>query len=140
MPKQIKPVTFDAWLGKVIDDEARPHGGREAIASWIDVSEQSVNRRCQGKVPFLAREVELIAAHVHTDAAELVERALKKYGGIEKLIAEYAVSEPVPTVDDLQRKRSEKNASENMGEQIDRLEPMAANHDPEHEHDQPLEP
>lgn len=89
MAKKIQPVSFDSWLGKVLDDEAAPHGGRPAIAEWIGVSEQSVNRRARGEVAYLAREVEIVAARIGVPTAELVERALARYGGMEKLLAEY---------------------------------------------------
>lgn len=98
MAKKIQPVSFDSWLGKVIDDEAAPHGGRAAIAEWIGVSEQSVNRRARGEVPYLAREVELVAQHIDVPTAELVERALARFGGIEKLIAEYGPNDPMSEV------------------------------------------
>ena len=102
-PRKKTPTTFDGWLGKIIDDESETHGGRPAIASWIDVSEQSVNRRARGEVAYLAREVEIIASHIGVPTAELVERALRRYGGTEKLIAEYgpqdAVSDVASTVD-----------------------------------------
>ena len=101
MPLRKKnPTTFDGWLGKIIDDESETHGGRPAIASWIGVSEQSVNRRARGEVAYLAREVEIIALRLGVPMAEIVGRALTRYGGMEKLLAEYAVSEPAPTVED----------------------------------------
>lgn len=102
-PRKKTLTTFDEWLGKIIDDESETHGGRPAIASWIDVSEQSVNRRARGEVAYLAREVEIIASHIGVPTAELVERALRRYGGTEKLIAEYGpqgtVSDVASTVD-----------------------------------------
>ena len=49
-PRKKTPVTFDQWLGHVIDNEARARGGRAAIAGWIGTSEQSVNRRARGEV------------------------------------------------------------------------------------------
>lgn len=100
-PRKKNPVTFDEWLGKIIDDDTRTLGGRAAVASWIGVSEQSVNRRARGEVPYLAREVEIIAKRIpETTTADLVQRALRMYGGIEKLLDEYAVSEAEPTVED----------------------------------------
>ena len=92
-PRKKTPVTFDQWLGHVIDNEARARGGRAAIAGWIGTSEQSVNRRARGEVPYLAREVEIIAERVGTPTATIVGEALRKYGGIGKLISEYEVSE-----------------------------------------------
>lgn len=83
------PTTFDGWLGKTIDDEAETHGGRSALAEWIGVSEQSVNRRSRGEVPYLAREVEIVCARMGVPTAVLVESALRRYGGMEKLLAEY---------------------------------------------------
>ena len=98
-PRKKTPVTFDQWLGHVIDNEARARGGRAAIAGWIGTSEQSVNRRARGEVPYLAREVEIIAERVGTPTATIVGEALRKYGGIGKLISEYEVSEGADTVD-----------------------------------------
>ena len=92
--KKQQPVTFDGWLGKVIDDETAAVG-RAVVAGWIGVSEQSVNRRARGEVPYLAREVEIIAKRVNVPTAELVDHALRRFGGIEKLLAEFA-----PTSDD----------------------------------------
>lgn len=88
--KKNTPTTFDAWLGKVIDDEASTHGGRAAIAGWIGVSEQSVNRRSRGEVPYLAREVEIVAQKVGVPTAELVNLALRRYGGMDRLLSEVA--------------------------------------------------
>ena len=99
-PRKKTPTTFDGWLGKIIDDESAPHGGRPAIASWIGASDQSVNRRARGEVAYLAREVEIIALRLGVPMAEIVDRALTRYGGMGKLLAEYAVSEPTPTVED----------------------------------------
>ena len=88
--KKNTPTTFDAWLGKVIDDEASTHGGRAAVARWIGVSEQSVNRRSRGEVPYLAREVEIVAEMTGVPTAELVGTALRRYGGIGRLLSEVA--------------------------------------------------
>lgn len=88
MPKRKTPVTFDEWLGKVIDDETGPSGGRPAVAQWVGISEQSVNRRARGDVPYLVREVEVIAHRLGIETHELVDRALARFGGIEKLVAE----------------------------------------------------
>lgn len=88
-PRKTTPTTFDGWLGKIIDDETSTHGGRPAVAAWIGVSEQSVNRRARGEVPYLAREVEIIGERAGFEVGEVVERALKKYGGMPKLLAEY---------------------------------------------------
>ncbi|WP_336631794.1 MULTISPECIES: hypothetical protein [unclassified Microbacterium] len=99
-PRKKNPVTFDEWLGKTIDDETNTRGGRVAVARWIGASPQSVNRRAQGKVPYLAREVEIIAGRIGIPTAELISRALRGYGGIEKLLTVYGVSEAEPTVED----------------------------------------
>jgi len=99
-PRKKNPVTFDEWLGKTIDDETSTHGGRAAVARWIGASEQSVNRRARGEVAYLAREVEIIANRIDIPTAELVSRALRGFGGIEKLLREYAMSEAEPTVED----------------------------------------
>lgn len=96
MAKQKTPTTFDGWLGKIIDDEAKPHGGRLAVAEWIDASPQSVNRRARGEVSYTAREVQVVAHHIGVPVAELVERALARYGGIDKLLAEYEEPAPAP--------------------------------------------
>ena len=100
-PRKKNPTTFDGWLGRIIDNETDTEGGRAMVARWIGVSEQSVNRRARGEVPYLAREVEIIAAHIPPSAAELVERALRSYGGMAKLLAEYetVVSDDTDTVD-----------------------------------------
>ena len=34
-PRKKTPVTFDQWLGHVIDNEARARGGRAAIGAWV---------------------------------------------------------------------------------------------------------
>ena len=47
-----------------------------------------------------AREVEIISHRVGVSTAEMVARALRGYGGMEKLIAEYGVSEPIRKLDD----------------------------------------
>ena len=118
-PRKKNPVTFDEWLGRIIDDETSTSGGRAAVASWIGASEQSVNRRARGEVAYLAREVQIIAARAGFDVDEIVNRALAKYGagedGMAKLIAEYASDAP-PTVEDnityLGQVNPRKNAAE----------------------------
>lgn len=94
--KKNTPTTFDGWLGKGIDDEAETHGGRAALAKWIGVSEQSVNRRSRGEVPYLAREVEIVCARMGVDTAEIVGTALRRYGGLPKLLAEYGPTSDAP--------------------------------------------
>ncbi len=104
MPKKKTPVTFDAWLGKIVDDETAAMGGRAAVASWIGASEQTVNRRGRGEAPYLAREITIVSEKTGVPAAELVQRALRGYGGIEKLIEEYAPkSEPVANIADYRK-------------------------------------
>lgn len=142
MPKKKMPVSFDSWLGKVIDDETETHGGRRAIAAWIGVAEQSVNRRARGEVPYLAREVEIIASKVGVPTREIVDRALRGYGGMEKLVAEHGrMSAPSTTVDDeLARKRAKKDGKF-LGEDFDESQVRrAANVDKEHERDEPSPP
>lgn len=81
-------MTFDDWLGKVIDDAARPFGGRAKIAEWIGISPKTAERKGRGESPYLVREVEIIASHVNESASKLASDALSKYGGIAKLLRE----------------------------------------------------
>lgn len=95
------PVKFDAWLGKIVDDETQTYGGRAAVAEWIGVSEQTMNRRARGEAPYLAREITIIAKRIEIPVAEIVTRALRGYGGMDKLIAEYQTkSEPPANIAD----------------------------------------
>ena len=89
MPPRKNPTSFDGWLGRIIDNETETHGGRPQVAAWLGISEQSVNRRARGESPYLAREVEVIAAKLNVPAHEIVGTAIKKYGGISKLLAEF---------------------------------------------------
>jgi len=47
-------------------------------------------------VSYTAREVQVVAHHIGVPVAELVERALARYGGIDKLLAEYEAPAPAP--------------------------------------------
>lgn len=133
MPKKKLPQTFDAWLGKVIDDEAVAHGGRATLATWLGVSEQTINRRARGEVSYTVKDVHTIAAHLGIPASEIVERALSRYGGLDKLLAE-SVSDLPPSLEAHRAKK--KTPAEMTEEELEGLS-NAANTDPEHEADEP---
>lgn len=99
MPKKTTPRTFDGWLGRAIDHEADPVGGRSAIAEWTGLSLQSVNRRGRGEIPYTVRELRLIVSALQRLRPEredisvegIVGDALKEYGGVQRLESEVHV-------------------------------------------------
>lgn len=132
MPKKKQPQTFDAWLGKVIDDEADARGGRVALAEWTGLSEQSINRRARGEVSYTVKELETIAARLGIPSGELVERALARFGGMEKLLAEHVSEAPVS----LEAHRTRRTPAEMTEEEMEGLS-NAANTDPDIDRDEP---
>lgn len=98
-PKRRPPVTFDEYLGRVVEGAANSFGGRDMLYDVLPLSTKSVDRRIRGEVPFYVSEMEIIAAHTNTTSAVLVQTALSNFGGLEKLLAE-TVSEDSHNVTD----------------------------------------
>lgn len=108
-PKRISD--FDRKLGAAIKNRRTdPDYGmpQTRLAALTGIPLSNLQRREDGVNEVTVSELERIAHHLQTTPAALVEDALARYGGMEKLLAEYATSEPAPTVDDLATRREEK--------------------------------
>lgn len=151
MPAPKEPTTFDGHLGSLIADSARRKGGRQFIADLIGVSVKTVNRRALGDGSYTVKELQIIADALNMKPIELVERALRDYGGgtveegVSKLIASeghHVVSDPPASFEEHKRNRHSapagKRPSEMTEEELDAFEgEQAANRDPELGYDEP---
>lgn len=98
--KKIKPETFDGYLADVVESKRAKRGLTvEELAERSGISYQTLRRRLGG-APFTVNELGRVSAVLAVQPADLVQEAVDDYGGIEKLLREYAVSEAEPTVED----------------------------------------
>lgn len=141
-PKKISE--FDRKLGAAIkhrrvDPDIDLTQAQLAAASGVPLS--NLQRREDGINEVTVSELERIAAALDTTSAAIVEDALKRYGGLDKLIAEFApVSDPARNVTDLAAKKLAKDKAM-MGDDLDEeQERSAANHDSENDQPEPEAP
>lgn len=131
---------FDVKLGSVVAARRLKRGKmtQQELSDMSGVPLSNLQRREDGKNEFTVSEMERIAKALSTTPLSLVKEALDDYGGIDKLIAEYvAVSDAPDTVDELAKKREEKD----LGSDFDEDDyASAANHDVEHDQDEPEQP
>lgn len=129
---------FDICLGRVVKSKRVKAGlTRTTLYAATGIPEANIKRREEGRNEITTSELYRIAHAVGVMADELVEEALKDYGGMDKLLAEH-MSEASSTIpNDLQRKRADKEARF-MGEGFDEEQgAIAANLDAENEEDEP---
>lgn len=97
-PKKISD--FDVRLGRVVKSKrVKADHTRASLADATGIPESNIKRREEGTNEITVSELERIAVAVDVTAAEIVEEALTDYGGMEKLLREYATSEGAATVD-----------------------------------------
>lgn len=146
-----KPETFDAHLGALISNLARPKGGRAFIAELLGYNVKTINRRSVGDGEYTVREMNLIANALGMTSAEIADLALRNYSGgtaedgIRKLLEEEGLSEGPASLDAHREKKAARPAgkrpSEMTEEELDAFEgESAANTDPELGHDEPDAP
>lgn len=101
MPKKRKPAeTFDEFIGAVIDSRRALKGmSQDDLASAIGLPLTNLGRSLRGIRPLSINEFERVAGALGEDAGEMAADALRRFGGMEKLLAGY-VSETSRTVDD----------------------------------------
>ncbi|MGW9268370.1 helix-turn-helix domain-containing protein [Microbacterium sp. NPDC055599] len=102
MPRPKKIISdFDVCLGKVVKSKRVKAGlTREALADAAGIADSNLKRREAGENEITVSELERISTAVEVPALEMVEEALKDYGGVEKLVAEFTrTSEPATNVD-----------------------------------------
>lgn len=101
-PKKISD--FDVKLGEAVKHR-RLHPdvkmSQTALADASGIPLSNLQRREDGSNEITVSELERIAAAIRTTPLSLVQEALNRYGGLEKLIQEHAVSEPSPSVEDI---------------------------------------
>lgn len=92
---------FDVCLGKVVKSKRVKAGlTREALADAAGIADSNLKRREAGENEITVSELERISTAVSVPAMEMVEEALKDYGGVGKLVAEFTqTSEPATNVD-----------------------------------------
>lgn len=149
MPKKRKePVTFDQWVGTVVDNHMNKRGFRqEDLAEATGIALSLIGRSIRGTRSFTVTEFELVAGAVakpgkeDTQAATMIQEALTEYGGMAKLMAEHApVSEHPHTFNEMEQKRAAKEAWLAEEGWDERSERSAANHDHENEQPEPEAP
>lgn len=95
--------------------EGKPGLTQKQLAKAAGIKLSNLQRREDGTNEFTVSELERVAAAIEVTASELVEEALADYGGIDKLIREYAderenatgTSEAPDNVTPLTRKQTE---------------------------------
>lgn len=99
--KKLQPKTFDDYLALVVDSKrTKRQLSVEELAAESRI-EYSTLRRRLGGAPFTVNEINRIAAACGIEAHLLVDEALRDYGGMTKLLAEYGPkSEPVANIAD----------------------------------------
>ncbi len=100
-PKRISD--FDRKLGAAIKNRRTdPDYGmsQTRLAALTGIPLSNLQRREEGVNEVTVSELERIAHHLQTTPAAIVNDALARYGGMDKLLAEYATSDPSPTVED----------------------------------------
>jgi transcriptional regulator with XRE-family HTH domain len=100
------------------------------LAKRSGIKEGTLRRMIAGESEISARDLSLLAAVLGTTPQEILDQALREYGGLEALVSEVAV-----TTDDLDAKRKEKARSLTI-EEIE-TEDAAATRDPELDADEP---
>lgn len=101
MARPFKTISeFDICLGLVVKSKRVKAGlTRAAMAEMTGIPEANLKRREEGRNEITSSELYRIADIVDVPANELVEEALKDYGGMEKLLAEHtSVSDDADTV------------------------------------------
>lgn len=133
-----KQSEFDARLGSVVRSKRVKAGlSRAQLAEATGIPEANLKRRESGTNEITVSELERIARAVGVPAAELVEEALKDYGGIDKLIDEHIGVSDVPiSLDDHRKRRTPADMTEEEWEG----QRSAANTDPEIGLDEPEQP
>ncbi|WP_298745338.1 helix-turn-helix transcriptional regulator [uncultured Microbacterium sp.] len=138
MPKKRKaPVTFDEWVGAIVENHMNTRGYRqEDLAEKSGMSLSLLGRSIRGTRPFTVTEFETVAGVLDVPAARILEDALAGFGGMRKLLAEQTAMSPTPN-----------NVSPMRGLDLEAMTPeareelgRAAVYDAEHEEDEPHTP
>lgn len=141
MPAPKKPETFDEHVGSVVGGLAHAHGGRPFLVSLLDWSAQTVNRRISGSNGFTVKELQIVALELNSTSEEIVDQALRNYGGgskdegMRKLIEAEGVRLVSEQPASISEYRYRKTPAEMTFEELER-ERSAANTDPEIGHDE----
>lgn len=81
---------FDVCLGRVVKSKrVKASHTRASLSLATGIPEANLKRREEGKNEITVSELERIADVVDVPALEIVEEALKDYGGLPKLIDEF---------------------------------------------------
>lgn len=136
MPKKIKPTTFEAHLGAVVASLIDLTGQtREEVADKIGVSRTTFTRHLRGESGgLLVNELIWFCNEYGGSPGEIIETALKNFGGIEKTLS--TVSVAASTTNDIDTKRKQNEARTMTPEQIE-MTKHAATHDTEMDEDEP---
>ena len=87
--KKRNPQTFDEHLAAVVDARITKRGRRyEDVSAYAAIPVSNFSRRMRGMVPFTAGEIARIGAYLEFDPAEMLEEALRDFGGMSKLLSE----------------------------------------------------
>lgn len=84
-------LTFDGHVGLVVDSKRiKREMTVEELADAAGIGYTTLRRRLAGAA-FTVLELERVAVAVRTPASEIVEEALRDYGGMEKLLTDTRV-------------------------------------------------
>lgn len=100
---------------------------QEVVAARADMSVVTLQKKLKGNAPITATDLVVLSEAIGVDPREVLDQALKE------------LSEASNNLSDLSQKRAERDGV--LGENFDENDHQrAANHDPEHEFDEPAAP
>lgn len=98
MSRQPKIISnFDVRLGAVVKSKrVKASETRASMSAKTGIPEANLKRREEGRNEITVSELERIGGVVGVPPAEMVEEALKDYGGLDKLLAEHVARQQAP--------------------------------------------
>lgn len=134
MPKKKKaPQTFNEFLGAEIKSRLDKRGqGYDDLVDNLQWSVSTVGRKMRGETGLTVNELLEISGYLNVPSSEIVEVALRDFGGMGKLM-----SVPADISDDISVKRRQKDAESMTTERLEGDVLNAATRDFEMDSDEP---
>lgn len=141
MARQPKKTSdFDVRLGNVIRAKrTKIRMSQTELAEASGIAMSNLQRRESGKIEITVSEIKRIAEALGVPAHELVDEALKDFGGMEKLIAEHVGMSEAPVSLEAHREKK-KSVADMTVDEIESMQTKAATHNVELDQDEPEAP